>query len=176
VLFVPGVSPGRWLRVWGEREHEPIDARPAEQAKALAALAADEAELAFLRDVSPGEQPGLAGVELHVIPLYEETPVVVAPRDHVLAALDEVEERDLAGEELLPGQDADAVALVAAGAGLALMPQPLARLHARRDVVARPLAGRPGTRVGLAWRRDAEDPRIDRFIGVVRGRTANSSR
>ena len=68
------------------------------------------------------------------------------------------------------------VELVAAGVGLALMPMSVARAHSRRDVVARPVADAPDTGIGLAWLRASEDPRLDTFIGIVRGRTANSSR
>jgi hypothetical protein len=43
-------------------------------------------------------------------------------------------------------------------------------------VVHVPVSGVPTSSVGLAWLRDADDERIEMFIGVVRGRTANSSR
>jgi hypothetical protein len=52
----------------------------------------------------------------------------------------------------------------------------LARLHHRKDVVAVRVTGVPTTKVGLTWRVDDEDERVQAFIGVVRGRTANSSR
>jgi len=57
-----------------------------------------------------------------------------------------------------------------------VVPMSLARLQHRRDVVHRPVSDAPGSTVGLAWRRDFEDDRVETFIGVVRGRTANSSR
>ena len=38
---------------------------------------------------------------LHVIPLYEEVPVVVVAKDHVAAAFDEVDIADLADEVLV---------------------------------------------------------------------------
>jgi DNA-binding transcriptional LysR family regulator len=69
-----------------------------------------------------------------------------------------------------------AVESVAAEAGIVIVPMSLARLHSRRDVVAVQVTGVPTTSVGLAWLRDADDERIETFIGVVRGRTANSSR
>lgn len=170
VAFVPGVTPGKWERTWRERmPRRPLEVRPASADAALAALRDGTAHMALLRDVAADD-------EFHAIPLYRERPVVVAPRDHPIAALDELELRDLDGETVLDGQDAATVELVAANVGVAVMPQSLARLHARRDVVARPVVDAPDTGVALVWRRDAEHPLIDAFIGIVRGRTANSSR
>ncbi len=38
------------------------------------------------------------------------------------------------------------------------------------------MTGLPTTKVGLAWLVDNEDDRVQTFIGVVRGRSANSTR
>jgi hypothetical protein len=38
------------------------------------------------------------------------------------------------------------------------------------------VTGVPTTKVGLTWRQDAEDDRVEAFIGVVRGRSARSTR
>ncbi|MFB9955176.1 LysR family transcriptional regulator substrate-binding protein [Cellulomonas denverensis] len=135
---------------------------------------------------------------LHAIPLFTEVTVLVLPKDHLLTALDEVAPDDLAEETLLvpaddvlrwtdpPGETsllptppttADAVELVAAGVGLLATPMSLARLHHRKDLTYRPLTGAPATQAALAWTRDREDdPLIEELIGIVRGRTANSSR
>jgi DNA-binding transcriptional LysR family regulator len=172
VTFVPGVTPGKWARIWGERlRREPLSLVPASASDALAAVLDGSAHMGLLRDVSATDA-------LHVIPLYREQPVVVAARDSVVAAFSTLTLADLAGsgEIVLPGQDAAAVELVAAGAGVALMPQSLARLHSRRDVVARPVSDAPDSGIGLAWLASASHPRIDTFVGIVRGRTENSSR
>jgi hypothetical protein len=42
--------------------------------------------------------------------------------------------------------------------------------------VARRLTGAPATEIALAWPSDATDEVIEEFIGIVRGRTAQSSR
>ena len=63
-----------------------------------------------------------------------------------------------------------------ANVGLALMPMSVARAHSRRDVVARPLTDAADSGIALVWPRASDDPRLDTFIGIVRGRTANSSR
>ncbi|WP_433517116.1 LysR family substrate-binding domain-containing protein [Nonomuraea sp. CA-143628] len=133
---------------------------------------------------------------LSVIPLYVETTVVVVPKDHAVTAADEVSLADLTDDEVLhplddtiewtarPGQPAftrppttaNAVELVAAGTGLLLVPQSLARLHHRRDVTYRPVTDAPQSQVALAWPKDATTDLVEDFIGIVRGRTANSSR
>ncbi len=170
VTFVPGVTPGKWERVWRERlRREPLSLVPLPSPDALAAVLDGSAHMGLLRDVSASEQ-------LHVIPLYREQPVVVAARDSVVAAYESLTLADLSGETLLPGQDAEAVELVAAGVGVALMPQSVARLHSRRDVVARPVSDAPDSGIGLAWLASASHPRLDTFVGIVRGRTENSSR
>ena len=138
---------------------------------------------------------------LHLIPLYDEQPVVVVASEHPVAAYDEIDVADLADEHLLQDPDdvpewrdvatevADgtrypvpamtlrqAVESVAADAGIVIVPMSLARLHHRKDVAAVPVTGVPTSNVGLAWRLDAEDDRVETFIGVVRGRRATSTR
>jgi DNA-binding transcriptional LysR family regulator len=169
VAFVPGVTPGKWARIWAERmPRVPLDVRPASEADALAALAGT-ARMAFLRDVAASD-------DLHVIPLYREQPVAVAARDSLIAAVDSVTLSDLDGFTRVEGQDAAAVELVAATGGVAVMPQSVARQLSRKDVVARPVTDAPDTGIGLAWPVADHDPLIETFIGIVRGRTANSSR
>jgi hypothetical protein len=43
-------------------------------------------------------------------------------------------------------------------------------------VVARPLSGAPDTTISLVWPIVGAHPLCNEFIGIVRGRTANSSR
>ncbi|MFB9740002.1 LysR family substrate-binding domain-containing protein [Pseudonocardia sulfidoxydans] len=134
---------------------------------------------------------------LHAIPLYTETTVVVVPKDHLLTAADETTIVELADEIVLrphddtlgwpdgrpgragayePATTAEAVELVAAGVGLLVVPQSLARLHHRRDLTYRPLVDAPGSDVVLTWP-DAENTELmEEFIGIVRGRTANTTR
>ena len=113
---------------------------------------------------------------LQVIPLYVETPVVVARKDHPIAAYDEISLADLADEPTIDADDPHAVDLVAGGAGVLLVPQSIARSHSRRDLVYRPISDGTPTQVGLAWLGSNPSELIEDFIGVVRGRTVNSSR
>ena len=174
VAFVPGVTPGKWERIWRERRLGVLDLRPMLQADAAAALEDGTVHMTFLRDT-------VADDDRHAIPLYREAPVVVSPRGSLVAALDSVDLADLADEtqqevDLLTGDGLAAVELVAANVGVAVMPQSIARLHARKDVVARPLRDGDETGVSLVWPTVDAHPLCDAFIGVVRGRTANSSR
>ena len=68
------------------------------------------------------------------------------------------------------------VELVAAGTGHAILPHGVARLHHRKDVVAIPVTDAAPTRIALVWRVERDDADIQEFVGVVRGRTARSSR
>ena len=170
VAFVVGVTPGKWARVWAERRPgHPLTLLPLDPDAALIALENGTTDLALLRLPVDTER-------WHAIALYEENAVVVAPKDHAIEALDSVTLADLAGETLLDAAWDDAVALVAANVGVALMPQSVARALSRRDVVARPVTDAPTTRIALVWRRDRDDALIEEFVGIVRGRTANSSR
>jgi len=166
-MFVPGVTPGKWERTWRERRVEaPLQLIP--DADALAGLHGP-AHMALVRDVSASDT-------LHVIQLYREQPVVLTARDSEVAALDTVTLADLAGFTVIEGQDAAAAELVATGSAVAVMPQSVARGLSRRDVVARPVVDAADTGIGLAWLTSAQHPLIDTFVGIVRGRSANSSR
>ncbi|MFD8555432.1 LysR family transcriptional regulator substrate-binding protein, partial [Streptomyces fradiae] len=130
------------------------------------------------------------------IPLYTETTVVVVPKDHVIAAVDEVSAADLADEVVFhplddtldwerppgrpgferPATTGDAVELVAANVGLLVVPQSLARLHHRRDLTYRTVTDVPQSQVALSWPEERTTDAVEDFIGIVRGRTVNSTR
>ena len=190
LAYVPGVTPGKWARTWQERVPDvPLE---------LIAVAADAVD-DVLR--SGGADVGLVRLPidrsgLHAIPLYTETTVVVVPKDHEVAAVDELSVEDLADYVVLhplddrlewdkrPGQSAnerpetmsDAVELVAAGVGLLAVPQSLARLHHRKDLTFRTLTDAPQSGVALSWLEEQTSDLVEEFIGIVRGRTVNSSR
>jgi DNA-binding transcriptional LysR family regulator len=170
--YVAGVSPAKWLRAWADRRPDlPLEAERVDEAVQLDRLRREEADVAFVR--LPIDETGL-----HRIPLWEEIAVAVLPKDHPLAEADAIELADLEGEPRAPEEDDPAMTLelVAAGTGWAILPHSLARLHARRDVVAIPVTDAAPTRIALVWRVERDDDDIQEFVGVVRGRTARSSR
>lgn len=188
--YVPGVTPAKWARLWQERSRGiPLDLIQVANAEAVALVRSRELDAALLR--LPIDRTGL-----HAIPLYVETTVVVVPKDHVVTAVEEATVEDLTDELMLhpqddvldwagppgrvvdvrPGTTAEAIELVAAGTGLVVVPQSVARLHHRRDLTYRPLLGAPESGVALAWPEDETTELMEQFIGIVRGRTVNSSR
>lgn len=190
LAYVPGVTPGKWVRIWQERLPDVrLELLAVAAAEASDVLRAGDADAALVR--LPVDRTVFSA-----IPLYTETTVVVVPKDHVVTAADEVTAEDLADEIVLhplddvldwdrpPGQPAferpatteDAVELVAAGIGLLAVPQSVARLHHRKDLTYRPLTDAPQSDVALAWPEAATTDLVEDFIGIVRGRTVNSTR
>jgi DNA-binding transcriptional LysR family regulator len=187
---MPGGTPAKWARVWAQRHPEaPLQLCALDAADAAAAVRAGTVDVTLLR--LPAETSGLA-----VIPLYEETTVAVVPTDHLLTAVDEIVAADLDSEPVLlpldnvvafaercgtavehrPETTADAVELVAAGAGLLIVPQSLARLHHRKDLTFRAIVDAPTCPVGLAVSEGPQRAAVEEFIGIVRGRKPSSSR
>jgi DNA-binding transcriptional LysR family regulator len=189
LLVVPGVTVDKWSRLWAQRQAAELRLVPAEAAEAAGLLLSEQADAGLVR--LPVDQEAL-----HAIALYTETTVAVVPRDHLIAAADEVTLADLAGEILVtpaddvlawtdppgavladrPATTAAAVELVAASVGVLVVPQSLARLYHRRDLTYRPVAGAPTSSVALAWPRDGHNDLVEEMIGIVRGRTPNSTR
>lgn len=190
LAYVPGVTPAKWVRIWQERLPDvPLDLVMVPAAEAPGMLRGLDADAGFVR--LPIDR-----TDLSAIPLYTETTVVIVPKDHLVAAADEVTVADLADDVVfhplddtldwpeLPGRPAierpattaDAIELVAAGVGLLVVPQSLARLHHRKDLTYRTVVDAPQSRVALSWREDTTTDRVEDFIGIVRGRTVNSTR
>jgi DNA-binding transcriptional LysR family regulator len=196
VAFVPGVTLAKWSKVWAERRPDlPMGFVPTAEADQARVLHDGTAEVSFVR--LPVDD-----ADLSVIPLYRETPVVVLPKEHELSLVQSVTVADLAGEHLLQDPDSvpewrdvaveirdgtrrqlpsirtgdDATELVAAGVGILILPQSVARLHSRKDVIARPVTDVAESQIALAWLEENTTADVEEFIGVVRGRTARSSR
>jgi hypothetical protein len=190
LAYVPGVTPTKWVRIWNERlPGVPLTLAAVTTAEAVDVLRDGGADAGFVR--LPIDRTGLSA-----IPLYTETTVVVVPKDHLVTAVDEVTAQDLADEVVFhplddtlvwdrrpglpaverPETTAQAIELVAAGVGLLVVPQSLARLHHRKDLTYRPVLDAPESRVALSWPEDETTDLVEQFIGIVRGRTVNSTR
>ncbi|MEU0222087.1 LysR family transcriptional regulator substrate-binding protein [Streptomyces sp. NPDC006265] len=190
LAYVPGVMPDKWVRIWNERQPDvPLTLTQVPAGAAAERLLGGDADAGLVR--TPVDREVFSA-----IPLYTEQTVVVVPKDHLVTAVDEVAPEDLADDivlhplddvldwESLPGRPAherpattaDAIELVAAGIGVLAVPLSLARLHHRKDLTHRPLKEAPESSVALAWPEAAKTDRIEDFIGIVRGRTVNSTR
>ncbi|GAA1016438.1 LysR family transcriptional regulator [Streptomyces sp. F-3] len=190
LAYIPGATPAKWVRIWNERLPDvPLTLVQVPAAEACETLRGGAADAGIVR--LPVDR-----TLFNAIPLYTETTVVVVPKDHVVTAVDEVSLADLDDEVVLhplddvlgwdrpPGEPAferpattgDAVELVAAGVGVLVVPQSLARLHHRRDLTYRPVVDAPQSSVALAWLEEAYTDLVEEFIGIVRGRTVNSTR
>jgi len=167
---VPGVTVTKWRGIWAERfprvRLEAIDVDEQDQRRVLTD---GQVELCFVR--LPIDDDGL-----HLIRLYDELPVAWVSKDHVVAAADEVTLADLANDTVLTSATPHNIDLAALGEAVLHVPQSIARAESRRDLVYLPITDAPPTTVGLAWLMDNPHELIEEFIGIVRGRTANSSR
>ena len=173
--YVPGVTPGKWARMWAERRPDvPLELVGATTDEVVDRIRDGAVDAGVVR--LPIDRAGL-----HAIPLYTETTVAVVPKGHVLTAVDEAGLDDLADEIVLRTQDdtlpwpgdlpghapafeatttAEAIELVAAGVGVLVLPQSLARLHHRRDLAHRPVTDAPQSSVVLTWP-DGDNTRAD---------------
>jgi hypothetical protein len=184
------VTPTKWVKIWNERMLQvPLTLLALPAAEGGPSLQQGGADAGLVR--LPVDRTVLSA-----IPLYTETTVVVVPKEHRLAEAAELAVGDLAEEIVLhplddvlewedrpgvpakerPATTADAVQLVAAGIGVLVVPQSLARLHHRKDLTYRPVIDAPQSQVALAWPEDRTTDLVEEFIGIVRGRTVNSTR
>ncbi|HET7067960.1 MAG TPA: LysR family transcriptional regulator substrate-binding protein [Nocardioides sp.] len=186
VAFVTGTTPDKWARAWRGQRRGPLELVPVTEAEQVDVVRRGEVDLALVR--LPVDSEGL-----HCVRLYDERPVVVASREHFVAAADTVTLDDLVDEQLVRPHasgwrpaaeqlawpemsEREAVETVAAGTGIVVVPESVARLFRRKDVVRREVTDLPPTTVALVWLRKRDDDTTQAFVGVVKGRTANSSR
>lgn len=199
---IPGATPDKWAARWHARFPEiRLQVEYFDDAGQLERLRAGTADVGYLR-LPEGEDLDAVVADpetFHRVLLYREDPVVCASRDHWIAAAEEsVTAEDIAGEPLVDPADmvdpADgdvhapqsgaqlaraerlAMEVVASGAGLLILPNSVARMLSRKDVVIRRIEDRPGYAVGLCWLRSADDEAVQEFIGIARGRRAGSDR
>ncbi len=196
VGYAEGVTPAKWVRIWNERFPDTeLRLVPTTLDSQVRMLHDGSIDVGFVR--LPIDRD-----ELSVIGLYEEVPVVVVSKDHPIAAFDRIAVSDLADEHLLHEADefpewaalateieagtraplppiesnAELIEYVAAGLGVAVVPQSIARLHARKDLVYRPVDGLAGSPIAIAWPSAKTTDNVEQFHGIVRGRSVRSSR
>ena len=172
IASASGVTLTRWTRAWEQRQRRiPLAFISTDAATQVSVLRDALADVSFVR--LPVDRAGLC-----IIPLYDEVTVVVVPKEHPVSAFETVTLADLESDERVSASLSaeDAVELVAAGGGIVILPQSIARLHTRKDVVARPVSDAVGSTIAIAWLEERTTAQVDEFVGIVRGRTAASSR
>ncbi|MCP2264460.1 LysR substrate binding domain-containing protein [Promicromonospora thailandica] len=201
LAYVPGATPGKWAGVWRERLPDvELELVQVEASAVPSALESGEVDAAVGR--LPVDKEVFSAIPLyeeapvvcfsrdHLLAALAddetvssadiaEDPVWV-PADDVLFATHPVPgvvptDPDGNPLERVP-TTADAVSTVAANVGVAVLPMSLARLHRRKDVTCRVLSDGPTAPVGLVWPVERTTDLVEELIGIVRGRTVNSSR
>ncbi|WP_125774629.1 LysR family substrate-binding domain-containing protein [Antribacter gilvus] len=201
LAFVPGATPGKWVSVWRDRIPDVrLDLVGVEAADVPAALLDGRADAAIGRlPVDPDLYSAIPLYEEASVVCVSRDHMVAALEADEAVALDDIADEtvwlplddvlfaggpvpgvaptspDPAGPER-PATTLEALAVVAANVGIAILPQSVARLHHRKDVVFRRLEGGPVAPVGLVWPKDRTTDLVEEMIGIVRGRTVNSSR
>lgn len=195
---IPGATPDKWASRWRDRYPRfRLSVDHYDDAGQLARLQEGTADVGYIR-LREGE-PDLDKDQFSRVLLYREEPVVCAAQDHWVAAAEEsvtweeiAEESFLDVAEMAPGQEPDpheplagaelaraeriALEVVASGAGLLILPNSVARMLSRKDVVIRRVEDIPGYEVGLGWLKEKDSDLIQEFIGVARGRKPGSGR
>lgn len=187
--FATGCEPGKWLRRYRQTTaHGGVEAAASDDP--VAEVLDGRVTLALVRLPDPRVEAALG--ELHKVELYDEAPGVAVPKDSVFAELGEaVRFADLEDETVHYRPAADGTVdiaqvrtmlpVVGANVGVVLAPRPVLKVLAKRQVVPLTLAdaaqaGVVPTRVALVWRREADSDAVQDFVGVAKGRTANSTR
>ncbi|GAA2041345.1 LysR substrate-binding domain-containing protein [Yaniella flava] len=207
---IPGATPSKWIHRYSARGSNVQLVTQDEQSQTLFLQPHDPPrylpQLGYVRwraDQSWQElmqAHGLEPVELHLVRLYDEDPVIMVSKDHLLGAWtdddgdvsaadleDETfwDPGDYSSEPVVDPIDAPeqvgagermAIQLAATGSGYTLLPASVARMFGQKDLIVLPTDIHPGWEVGLAWRKAADSELIQDFIGVTKGRRPRSSR
>lgn len=208
IAYVAGVTLTKWTRIWHERRADvPLTVTEVAEGEQVAALHDGRAQLAFVR--LPVDAGGLNVIPLYhevAVAVAAKDHAIAALDTLVLADLEGEKLlskgsapaalgglRQSAGatpaEPALCRNPSDVAGagistadfdLVAAGAGILIVPHSIARQQSRKDLVARPVTDAAETQIAMAWLADPQPDSvaslIEEFIGIVRGRTARSSR
>ena len=199
VVFVPGLLPDKWFRRFDERHGGA--SRDSNRRVRIASAVADDplpyvlhgkADVAFVRMDDRGREGVVkdaeaSGQSIHLIELYEEQPGVAVPKDNAIALFPQVSSHDLEDEKIMwapqpPHFRVDiagvraALEVGAANVGVVIAPRPLLRVINKRGVKDVALSDARPTQLAMVWLQSRDDRDIQNFVGIVRGRTARSSR
>lgn len=198
--FTRGTTPGKWAKRWERASGSPLELVPIETPFGRGS-GTTEIDV-MLERTRAGERPEGSSEpdrSRHAMLLYTETVALVLPADHELAKSNGIPVADLVLVTLLdhpyhfpqwpaaqPWDDPAwmptgvkaALELVATGAGAILLPLPLARhLSDKRAHSVLPVTGEPaGSEIWASWEVDRDAADVQQLVGIMRGRTARSSR
>ena len=200
--FVRGIAPAKWARRYLAATHTRLELVPVAAAFAPRTRVSPDYDM-LLERTAPGTAltgTGEAG-DRRALRLYDEGIALVVQADHELANASEIAAADLALVPLLDHPDhapewpaaqpwADpewkprnaraALELVATGAGAILLPMPLARHLSSKKQHALLLvtgdAAPAATTVWATWEVSRDGADMQQLAGILRGRTARSSR
>lgn len=176
LAFVTGTEPGKWFRRYAQHTTHGLTTTDADDA--MGELLAGKADLALTRlpDARVSD-------EFHIVSLYDEEPGVAVSKNSVYAEIGEaVHMDDLAEEHVNEHHSLDelrmALQVVAANVGVAFAPRPVLKVLSKKQVVPLGVRNWPGspTSIALVWRKNDDSDAIQDFVGIAKGRTANSSR
>lgn len=183
LTFITGTEPDKWFFRFRERTaHGQLVDIPSDDPLDL--VLADEADLALTRLPDPRV---INGGELHVVELYDEQPGIALNKDNEITIVDPVGPSDIEGE-ILNYKIADdgwidyaelrtALSVVGANVGVVIAPRPLLKVLAKKEISHRGYSGDVArTKIALVWPKDKDSEAIQDFVGIAKGRTANSSR
>lgn len=197
--FVRGIGPDKWVARWqAVRSRRPITLVPINEVGDAPTSTCDMTLVRTWPGIVPERSEGSMRTR-HAVRLYDEAIALVVPTGHDAAGTTSMSVEELSLLRLLdhpdhapqwpapePWQDpawrpasiAGALEIVATGLGAILMPHPLARhLVDKHAHVIIPLDEElaPST-VWATWEVSHDSDEMQELIGVLRGRTARSSR
>ncbi|AKK05454.1 LysR family regulator [Corynebacterium mustelae] len=183
--FVTGTEPDKWCGRFTERtRHGGLT--PTSSDDPLASVIAGTADLGLVRlpDARVDDS-------MYVVTLYDEQLGVAVNKDHTLTLLETLTESDITDEiihyrlpatAILTGETIAEIRthlqVVAAGVGAVIAPRPLLKNLSGNLVEHRELSDPhvTATTIALVWRKEKDNDAIQDFVGIAKGRTANSSR
>ncbi|WP_017793289.1 LysR substrate-binding domain-containing protein [Leucobacter salsicius] len=198
--FVRGIAPTKWAKRYLVATHTPLELVPVAATFAPSKADSPDYDMLLERTAPSGTPAGAEeGGPRRALRLYGETIALVVPVDHELAEETEISTADLALIPLIDHPDhapewpapepwADpawkprnaraALQLVATGVGAMLLPLPLARhISNKKDHVLIAVVGDLApTMVWATWQASRDDSDMQQLAGILRGRTARSSR
>lgn len=203
--FTRGVAPSKWVKRWMVVSPEqPLTIVPFPRPYGRPGNS-DGYDM-LLERTAPGATPagatGDAERTHHALRLYTEALALVLPKGHDLAGEESISLAEIAERSdvrildhpnhapewpaaetwedpaWMPADLRGALEIVATGLGGILMPAPLARhiIDKHSHISIRVSDPVPGGEIWASWRVDRDAPDVQHLAGVMRGRTARSSR